>query len=151
MVSPSTWEWRLPPCPAHCLPHTPMVRPCSRTLLKMYKLPYPLNHWRLYCWLRALSSVLKLSKYRSCRHVGCSPKLWLPPSAAPFPLQPHVCCLCLWFCFCFVDKFIHVIFQIPHIREIIWYLSVFVRFTSFSMRTSRSIYVVANGTLSVFF
>ena len=61
------WEWGLLPCPAHHLLHT--VRCCSRTC----KLPDPLNHWCLCCWLRALSSVLKLG-----RHSVCSPAGWSP-------------------------------------------------------------------------
>ena len=52
--------------------------------------------------------------------------------------RPSVCSLSLWVCLCFVDKFICVIFSIPHINDIIWYLSF-----SFwlSMIISRSIHV----------
>ena len=40
----------------------------------------------------------------------------------PLPQQPKSS-LRLWVSFCFVGKFIHVIFEIPHISNIIWYLS----------------------------
>ena len=49
---PSTHlEWSQPPHPAHHLPY--MVRCHFRTLFQMCKLPYPLNHWCLCCWLPA--------------------------------------------------------------------------------------------------
>ena len=46
------------------------------------------------------------------------PSLTLHPSG-----QPQICSVCLWLCFCFTDKFICIIFWIPHISDIIWYLS----------------------------
>ena len=39
------------------------------------------------------------------------------------PLKPQVCSLSLWISFWFVNRFIWVIFQILHIKNIIWYLS----------------------------
>ena len=43
-------------------------------------------------------------------------------SQPPNPPLSHltsrlVCSLCLWICFCFVDKFICVVFKIPHISD----------------------------------
>ena len=52
------------------------------------------------------------------------------------------------FLFC---KFISVIsFYIPHIRDVIWYFSFSVWFTSLSMTVSRSIHVAADGIISFF-
>ena len=43
---------------------------------------------------------------------------------SPRPLwQPQVCSPCLWVCFCLVDRFICAMFYIPHLSDIIWYLS----------------------------
>ena len=52
---------------------------------------------------------------------------------------------------CFIDKFFCVIFQIPHISDVIWYLSFSLRLTSLSMIISQSIHVAANGTISFIF
>ena len=57
----------------------------------------------------------------------------------PFPPpQPQVCSFYPWVCFCFVDMFICVIIQIPHISDIMWYLSFTFWLTSQSMIMSRS-------------
>ena len=68
-------------------------------------------------------------------------------SPPPLPLGYHKSVLCLWVCFCFVDKFICVIFQIPHINDIIWYLSLSFWLVSLSMIISMSIHVVVNGII----
>ena len=47
---------------------------------------------------------------------------FIPPHPSPF-WQLTVCSLCLWICFCFVDKFICIIFWIPHVSDVIWYFS----------------------------
>ena len=44
----------------------------------------------------------------------------LPPRP---PWKPQVCSLYLLFCFCFIDMLICIIFQLPHVSGIIWYLS----------------------------
>ena len=81
-----------------------------------------------------------------------NPKYLIYPSPAPFPLQwPSVCFLNLWVCFCFVNKFICIILNIPHISDIIWYLSFSVWLTLLSKISSRSIRVVVNGIISFFF
>ena len=52
--------------------------------------------------------------------------LYLPtPNSQSIPpsRQPQNSCLCLWVCFCFIDKFIWVIFEIPHISGILQYSS----------------------------
>ena len=44
------------------------------------------------------------------------------PSAHPTLLpawQSQVCSLCPWVCFCFIDKFISVVVEIPHTRDVI--------------------------------
>ena len=77
--SPITGNRRFPsPCGAKtatlcCPPHT--VRCRSRTLLQTGKFSHPLNHWCIWYWLQALSSVLKLGKGKPCRPVGCSPTI----------------------------------------------------------------------------
>ena len=54
--------------------------------------------------------------------MSANPKLLVHPSpAVPPPWYPQV--HSLWVYFCFVDKFICVIFYIPHISDITWYLS----------------------------
>ena len=76
----------------------------------------------------------------------------LIPNSQPFlhllPWQAQVCSLCLWTSFCFADRFIFIIFYIPHINDILWYLYFSFWLTSLiisSMIISRSILVGANG------
>ena len=66
-----------------------------------------------------------------------------PYSLPPPPWQPPVCSLCLWVCFCFMDRFIGAIFLIPHISDIIWHLSSSSWVTSLSMIMSSCIHVAA--------
>ena len=54
-------------------------------------------------------------------------------------------------CFCFVDRIICAIFQIPHRSAIIWYLSFSFQLTSLSMKISSSIRVAENGIILLFF
>ena len=71
-------------------------------------------------------------------HSKCSNNLHLPmldsqsiplPPHIP-PWQPQICSL--WVCFCFVDRFICGIFQIPYKSDSIWYFFLFlVYFTSY--------------------
>jgi len=72
-----------------------------------------------------------------------------PPARSP-PWQQQVCSYCLWLCFCFVDNFICLIFQIPHVSDIIQYLSFSFWLTSLRMIIYRSILVAANGIISFF-
>ena len=68
-ISHSPWGQRLPPCPACHLWYTGCR---SRTLLQMCKLPHPLNHRCLCCWLWALSLIVKLGNCRPCKPMeGC--------------------------------------------------------------------------------
>ena len=69
--SPSPWEWGQPPCPASL----------SRTLLQTCRLPSPLNHWCLCCWLQAFSSVFRLGECRFIGPVGCrsTAVVWFQP------------------------------------------------------------------------
>ena len=72
---------------------------------------------------------------------------------SPTPSLPHfpplgnhkICALCLWACFCFVNKFTCVIFWIPHMSDVIRYLSFSLVLTSLGVITSRGIHVAANG------
>ena len=71
----------------------------------------------------------------------CYPETPVPSRTTPPPLwQPPICSLCLWICFCFMDRFICVIFYIPHISNIIGCLSFSVWLTSLSTIVSRSIH-----------
>ena len=75
-IPPVTGSLPLPGAKAASLSCSPSHgRCCSRTLLHICKMdpPYPLYHWCLCRWLHALSSVLKLGKYRPYRPVRCSP------------------------------------------------------------------------------
>ena len=49
--------------------------------------------------------------------------LTLVSHSFPSPWQTQVHSSCQWVCFRFIDRFICVIFQIPHVSDIIWYLS----------------------------
>ena len=61
----------------------------------------------------------------------------------PSPWQPEVRFLSLWVSFCFVSKFVCIIsFYIPHIKDVIWYLSFSVWFASLSRTLSGSIHVL---------
>ena len=45
------------------------------------------------------------------------------PSLSPLSLATTSLSLCLSDCLCFVEEFISVRFYIPHVSDIIWYLS----------------------------
>ena len=55
-------------------------------------------------WLRYLSVFYVISL-----HLLVPNSHSISPSPLP-PWQPEVCSVCLWICFCFMDKFIYVIF-----------------------------------------
>ena len=75
--------------------------------------------------------------------------LWflIPARFLPCPPTPSACSLHLWVCFCPACLFV---FQIPHIREIIWHLSSSVWIISLSTIPSRSIHVVADARFHSF-
>ena len=102
-----------------------------------------LLHWRPFAIQQAL-----VVCFIQC--VSVHPKLLLYPfPKSKLPLQePLVCILCV--CFCFVNKFLCVIFQILHISDIIWHLFFSARLTSLCVIISRSIQVAANGIISFF-
>ena len=85
-------------------------------------------------------------------HLLCSWKFVPLNRPHPFLSSPHpsLATTCLFsvsitlFLFCYVYSFV-LFFWIPHISEIIQYLSFSVWLFSLSMITSRSIHVVANG------
>ena len=52
---------------------------------------------------------------------------------------------------CFVNRFICIIFQIPHVSDIIWCLSLSFWLTSLNIVISRFIHDAANGITSLFF
>ena len=55
--------------------------------------------------------------------VYINPKLLIFLSLGLVPFGNHVCFLCLWVNFCFVNKFIFIIFLIPQVNYIIWCFS----------------------------
>ena len=76
------------------------------------------------CAIKQELAVYPLSRF----HFACAnPKPPIHPSITPSdpvpPWQPPVYSLCPWGCFCFTDRFLCVILLIPHINDIIWYLS----------------------------
>ena len=78
------------------------------------------------------------------------PSSWFIPTPRPphFPFGNHKFVFNI--CFCFVNKFICIIFKnyISHISDIMWYLSFSVWLTSLSMIISRYSHVAANGISS---
>ena len=64
------------------------------------------------------------------------------PSSTPWESQ--VCSLCLWICFSFIDRFNSVIFQIPHVSDMV-FLSLY---DLISMIISSCTHVAANGIIS---
>ena len=47
------------------------------------------------------------------------------PPLTPFPSKPQLCFLCLWVCFCFIDRFIYVIFWIPYVNVLYVFVFLF--------------------------
>ena len=77
-----------------------------------------------------------------------STSYYIPPQK-PFPLTAlAICSLCPWFCF--IDRFICIIFYIPHIRDITWYLPFSFRLIPLSMIISICIRVADGIVLLVF-
>ena len=68
----------------------------------------------------------------------CKSKLLVHPSPYPLPLGNHKSILCVCESVSFSHSFICVIFWIPHIINIIWYLSFSFLLTSLSMIISRT-------------
>ena len=72
---------------------------------------------------------------------------------SPFPLEPFVCSLYLWVCFCPVCLFFCFVFFFltKRISKIIKYLSFSLWLILLSIRNSRSIQIVINGNISFYF
>ena len=93
-----------------------------------------------WTWLKWLST--------HAQFVSANSKLLIHPSpSSPFGNHKFV----FYVCFCFINKFICTINLIPHIRDIIQYLSFSLWLTSLSMIISRSLHVAANGITSSFY
>ena len=54
-------------------------------------------------------------------------------------------------CFCFIDRFICAIFQIPHINDIYYMVFVFLTISSLDVRISSCIRVAANSIILFFY
>ena len=97
------------------------------------------------CWLHSLSWALL------CNYQFVLPNPFTSftqsPSLLPSGNQQFV--LCLWACFNFVS-FIYFVLQIPHISEIMCYLSFSHWLISLSLILSRSIHAVTKGKISFF-
>ena len=77
--------------------------------------------------------------------------LHLLTPASPLPLGKHKSILSVRECFCFIDKFIRVIFWIPHVSDIIRHLSFSVWLTLLRMVISGPIHVAVNGIILFFY
>ena len=77
-----------------------------------------------------------------------SNSLSIPLPPPPWLLQVSSPCLCVYFYS--VDRIVCAIFYIPHISNIIWYLSFSFWLTSLSMRIYNCNHVAADGIVSFF-
>ena len=113
-----------------------------------WSLPYqlPFLNWSiadLQCCVNFCDKLLFIPSACSGLHLLTPNSQSIPPLP---PWQPQVCSLCLWVCFCLIDRFICVRFHIQGISySICLSLSDFI-----SMIISRSIHVAANGIISFF-
>ena len=71
------------------------------------------------------------------------PQLLTPPLPSALTQPPQVCSLCPLVYFCFIDRFMCVIFHMSHVTDTIWYLSFWL--TLLSMMLSSCIHFAANG------
>ena len=94
---------------------------------------FPMRYSRTLLFIHAMYTSLHL----------LIPKLPLLPFLTLLPPATTVCSLCLWFCLCFIDKFMCVIVEIPHVSDVTWCLSVWL--PALSVIIFVSIYVVENG------
>ena len=89
--------------------------------------------------------------YSKCNSLHLLYQSQMPSPSRPLP-HPHLATtsdLCLGVCFCFVDRFVSVIFYIPHLSGIIWYLSFWL--TSLRTIISSCFQVAADGVSLFFF
>ena len=129
----------------------------------LYSKSDPVIHVYIHSFSHILSCSITMIGYSLCAgphlliHSKCNSLHLLTPNSQSIPLSPpplwqsQVCSPCLWVCFCSVDRLICAILYIPHISDIIWYLSFSFWCTSLSMRISSSIHVAANGIILLFF
>ena len=79
---------------------------------------------------------------------SANPRLPLGPSSTPASLgTPQSVSLTL---FCFIDRFICVVFQVPHLSDVIWYFSFSYWLTSLCMIISSCIHVAENDIICSF-
>lgn len=100
------------------------------------------------CKFQVYSSMTSHLYIASCGHqpkpsLPLSPYIWLPLLSS-FSTPPFsFCCLCLWVCF------VHLLlFCIPHMTEISWFLSFSTWLTLLGLVLSRSTHGVANVSFS---
>ena len=94
-------------------------------------------------------SVFTTKSLVSIHHRTADPPLLILPFPHLFPLVTPICSLYLRVCLCLV-LFVPLFFQIPHMSEIIWYLSFSAWLTLLSIIPSMSIHV-KNGKISSFY
>lgn len=94
------------------------------------------------CWMwspvRYSRNLLVCSKY-SRFHLLTPRSYSIPP---PTLRWPHIWPLCLWVCFSSVDKFLCVVFWIPHLSDITWHLPFHFWIISLSITSSQSIHLL---------
>ena len=127
---------------------------CSRGIAKWCSYTYTDRYLYLYSFLDSFPLYID-TRYWIPLSVPYSRSLLVIHSTYssvynPILLVYSSCKFVFWFYFCFVNKFICIILNIPHISDIIWYLSFSVWLTLLSKISSRSVHVVVNGIISFF-
>ena len=114
-----------------------------------YYFPLWFNHRILNVVLCLCSrTLLFFHPIYNCLHLLVLTSQSFPSKPLPSSWQ-RFCSLYFWACFCFVDKFMCVVFLIPYTSDL-WYLSFSFWLTSLNMIICRSIRVAANGIISFF-
>ena len=119
------------------------IVPCSisRTLLFIY-----------FIYVLVTQSCLTLCDPKDCSLSGSSVHGLYLLFLYTFSFGSYKFALSIWeCCFCFVNKFVCILFSIPYISKKYCMIFVFLCLTSFSMLISRSIHVATNGIISFIF
>ena len=101
---------------------------CTAEMIQLYIYMYsfPLwlitGYWIQFPGLYSRTLLFIYFIYSSLYLLTQTPNSTHPPTTTS-PFGNHTFAFYVWVCFSFVEKFICVIFQIPHISDIIWCLS----------------------------